>query len=102
MSEDRAGGWIAFLIAAIAIAACVMALCGCERVTPTDQAARANGMPLDACEVVEYDRPIWLPYCHHAYKVYDRQTGDAWWLLVMNEGAESENYIVLPLDEKEV
>jgi hypothetical protein len=59
-------------------------------------------MPLDACTVVEYARPIWLPYCQHAYKVYDRITGDAWWLLVMNEGAESENYIVLPLDEKEV
>ena len=98
MDEDRAGGWIAFLIAAIVIAACVLALCGCaEHVTPTD---RAHGMPLDACEVVEYDRPIWLPDCDHAYKVYDRQTGDAWWLLDMGQGSRSAtSYIVLPLDE---
>jgi hypothetical protein len=95
MDNDN-GGWAIYLLAAIVITLLVILICGCERVTPTD---RANGMPLDACTVVEYDRPAWLPYCSHAYKVYDRQTGDAWWLLVMSEGSESENYIVLPLDE---
>jgi hypothetical protein len=99
VSEDR-GGWLAFLIAAIVVAACVLALCGCKKVVPTDHAARAHGMPLDACEVVEYDRPIWLPDCNHAYKVYDRQTGSAWWLLDMGQGSKSAtSYIVLPLDE---
>lgn len=99
MGDDK-GGWIAFLVAAVVVAACVLALCGCENVVPTDQAPRAHGMPLDACEVVEYDRPIWLPDCVHAYKVYDRITGDAWWLLDMGQGEKSAtSYIVLPLDE---
>lgn len=89
-------------LAAVSAALTAILLCGCGRVAPTDQAAKAHGMPLDACEVVEYDRPAWLPYCSHAYKVYDRTTGDAWWLLVMNEYKESENYIVLPLNEGDV
>ena len=98
MTNDDRAGWIAFAIAAIVIAACVLSLCGCdyEEVTPTD---RANGVPLDACSVVEYDRPIWLPDCNHAYKVYDRQTGDAWWLLLMNENSKTKGYVVLPLSE---
>jgi hypothetical protein len=95
VSGDR-GGWIAFLIAAIVIAACVLALCGCDSVTPTD---RTNGMPLDACEVVEYDRPAWLTNCVSAYKVYDRQTGDAWWLLDMGIYNGTPVYVVLPLSE---
>ena len=98
MTNDDRAGWVAFLIAAIVVALCVLSLCGCnEKVTPTD---RANGMPLDACTVTEYDRPVWLPKCSHAYKVYDRTTGDAWWLLVMG-GQDSKygDYIVLPLDE---
>lgn len=106
MTNDDKKGWVAFLIAAIVVAGCVLALCGCsltpESVVPTD---RVPGMPLDACTVLEYDRPVWLPTCQHAYKVYDRQTGDAWWLLVMGQYSEHNetkiNYIVLPLDESE-
>ena len=100
MSSDDKKGWVAFFIMAFVVAACVLMLCGCdydyEEVAPTD---RANGMPLDACTVVEYDRPVWLPDCDHAYKVYDRTTGDAWWLLMMSEDTKHEGYIVLPLDE---
>ena len=100
MTNDDKKGWVAFFIASVIIALCVLALCGCQQqVTPTDH---AHGMPLDACTVVEYDRPVWLPRCQHAYKVYDRQTGDAWWLLVTGNGDDSErytNYIVLPLSE---
>lgn len=49
-------------------------------------------MPLDSMTVAEYDQPVWLPECEHAYKVFDRQTGDAWWLLVTSDG-----YVTLPL-----
>lgn len=99
MDNDN-GGWAIYLLAAIIITIAVILICGCKKVVPTDQAARAHGMPLDACEVVEYDRPIWLPDCNHAYKVYDRQTGDAWWLLDMGQGSKSAtSYIVFPLDE---
>ena len=98
MSSDDKKGWVAFFIAALVVAACVLMLCGCDKVTPTD---RANGMPLDACTVVEYDRPVWLPDCEHAYKVYDRQTGNAWWLLDIGKGSKTStsSYVVLPLDE---
>lgn len=95
--RDDNGGWLVYLLAAVVVTLLAMALCGCmPKVEPTD---RANGMPLDACTVTEYDRPVWLPYCDHAYKVYDRQTGSAWWLLVINEGADCEGYVVLPLAE---
>lgn len=57
---------------------------------------RVNGMPLDAMSMSEYDRPVWLPDCEHAYKVYDRQTGDAWWLLETEKG-----YVTLPLEADE-
>ena len=68
-----------------------------SRVEPTDVVTdHVNGMPLDACTVTEYDRPVWLPYCDHAFKVYDRQTGDAWWLLYISV---YEGYVVLPLAE---
>ena len=70
MNEDRAGGWIAFLIAAIVIAACVLALCGCVPIEdapaamlpPEETVAteHASGMPLDA---IEYDPPAWMPWC---------------------------------------
>lgn len=97
MQSDDRGGWAVYLLAAILLTIIVIMLCGCDaNVTPTDH---ANGMPLDACEVVEYDRPVWLPSCDHAYKVYDRTTGDAWWLLMMDEGTRHEGYIVLPLSE---
>lgn len=85
--------------AAVSVALAAILLCGCGRVVPTDQAARAHGMPLDACEVVEYDRPIWLPDCKRAYKVYDRQTGDAWWLIDMGIHNGTPVYVVLPLGE---
>ena len=89
------------VLAAVSMALTAILLCGCDsNVVPTDKAARAHGMPLDACEVVEYDRPIWLTNCERAYKVYDRQTGDAWWLLEMYYGGEGGyGYVVLPLDE---
>jgi hypothetical protein len=104
VSEDRAGGWIAFLIAAIAIAACVMALCGCvpiedveAEMLPPEQTGQArelatehaNGMPLDA---ISYDPPAWMPSCYKAYRIYDRTSGQQWWVLVMGNG-----YVVLPI-----
>ena len=99
MDEDRAGGWLAFLIAAIAIAACVMALCGCVPIEDVDAAMlppeqaeateHANGMPLDA---ISYDAPEWMPGCYEAYRVYDRTNGEQWWVLVMGNG-----YVVLPI-----
>lgn len=89
------------VIATVTVALTAILLCGCdETVIPTDKATRAHGMPLDACEVIEYDRPIWLTDCEHAYKVYDRQTGDAWWLLKLYDGGEGDpGYVVLPLGE---
>ena len=59
-------------------------------------------MPLDACEVVEYDRPIWLSDCEHAYKVYDRITGDAWWLLDLGLDRNAHEYVVLPLGKEDM
>lgn len=88
------------VIATVSVALTTILLCGCdETVVPTDRASRAHGMPLDACEVVEYDRPIWLTDCRHAYKVYDRQTGDACWLLDMGTNNGTPVYVVLPLGE---
>ena len=96
MDDDKAG-WIAFLIAAIVVAFCVLSLCGCDREIEVDK--KVPGMPLDGYEVDEYYRPAWLPNCQHAYKVYDRQTGDAWWLLEIQGRVGIEKYVVLPLDE---
>lgn len=87
------------VIATVTVALTAILLCGCDDIVTTDTVARAHGMPLDACEVVEYDRPAWLPKCKRAYKVYDRQTGDAWWLLDMGyDSANTNNYMVLPLE----
>ncbi len=87
----------AAIIAFVFISTIALALYACETgITPTD---RAHGMPLDACSITEYDRPVWLPKCDHAYKVYDRQLGHAWWLLVIHEGCVNEGYVVLPLEE---
>jgi hypothetical protein len=94
MTNDDKKGWVAFLIAAIVVAGCVLALCGCDT-AEADTIKNANGMPLDA---ISYDPPAWMDLCTRAYKVYDRTTGDAWWLLVMNGGSK---YVVLPLDEAE-
>lgn len=94
MNSDDKKGWVALFIAAIVIALCVLSLCGCDTATadevPTES---AHGMPLDA---ISYDPPVWLKYCDHAYKVYDRTTGDTWWLLVMNGGSK---FVVLPLGD---
>jgi hypothetical protein len=95
VSEDK-DGWIAFLIAAIVIAACVLALCGCDRASaeamPDERTTEhAPGMPLDA---IAYGAPEWMPECYAAYRVYDRTNGEQWWLLVMGNG-----YAVLPIDE---
>ena len=87
MSEDRAGGWIAFLIAAIAISACVLALCGCDT-AEANTIKSANGMPLDA---ISYDPPEWMPNCCKVYRFYDRASGQQWWVMEMGNG-----YVVLP------
>ena len=92
---------VAKVIAVVAVFVAIALLCGCDylkKVNPTD---RAHGMPLDAYSVVEYDRPVWLPDCEHAYKVYDRQTGNAWWLLDMGKGSRTStsSYVVLPIND---
>ena len=105
MDDDTKAGWLAFLIAAIVIAACVLALCGCvpiedveaEMLPPeqTEQTTEhAPGMPLDA---ISYDPPAWMPSCEEAYRVYDRTNGQQWWVLVM-----WQDYVVLPIDGAEL
>lgn len=69
---------------------------GCSRNVEADD--KAPGQPLDAHSVTEYDRPAWLPACDHAYKVTDRQTGQQWWLLVMNENSKVESYVCMPIE----
>lgn len=60
----------------------------CERhVSSEDAPPRLNGQPLDAHNVVEYDRPAWLDECEKCYRVIDRMTGQRWWLLKMNDGS---------------
>ncbi|MBR3387508.1 MAG: hypothetical protein IKG84_04670 [Bacteroidales bacterium] len=70
-------------------------LTGCARIKADD---KAPGQPLDAHSVTEYDRPAWLPACDHAYKVTDSQTGQQWWLLVMNESTSKESYVCMPIE----
>lgn len=54
----------------------------CERhVSSVDAPPRLNGQPLDAHNVVEYDKPVWLPECERCYRVIDRMTGQRWWLM---------------------
>ena len=72
-------------------------LCGCRPKVESDD--KAHGQPLDAHTITEYDRPEWLPACDHAYKVIDRQTGQQWWLLVMNENTKMESYVCMPIVE---
>lgn len=60
----------------------------CEHhVSSADAPPRLNGQPLDAHNVVEYDRPVWLGECERCYRVIDRMTGQRWWLLKMNDGS---------------
>ena len=89
---------VALILAIALIAVTMIGLAGCAtQVTATD---KANGMPLDACSVTEYECPVWLEGCSHAYKVVDRQTGDTWWLLVMHENTKEQDYIVLPCEDE--
>ena len=69
---------IALASVALASAAALVAV-GCSGEVAAD--GRAPGQPLDAHEVVEYDRPAWLPECERCYKVVDRQGGWSCWLL---------------------
>lgn len=72
---------------------------GCAQRIKADD--KAPGQPLDAHSVTEYDRPAWLPACDHAYKVIDRQTGQQWWLLVMNENSKVESYVCMPIESED-
>lgn len=98
-------GYIVYLIIAAIIAATVFALCGCVPVEDVDAAMlppeqaeqtteHAPGMPLDA---ISYDPPAWMPSCYKAYRIYDRTSGQQWWVLVM-----WQDYIVLPIDGAEL
>ena len=89
---------MAFKLTTAAILAVVLAflLFGCSY----DAGGNPNktpGLPLDAHSVTEYNKPEWLRYCDHCYKVTDRNTGQSWWLLVMREGTGNEDYIALPI-----
>jgi len=75
----RAALAMAAFVAAMVILTTVLTSCsgnGSEDAPP-----RLNGQPLDAHNVVEYDRPAWLGECERCYRVIDRMTGQRWWLL---------------------
>lgn len=87
-------------IAILAVVAAFLFLgCGGTATTSVtaDNPSKTPGLPLDAHSVTERDKPEWLRYCDHCYKVTDRNTGQSWWLLVMREGAANEGYIALPI-----
>ena len=48
---------------------------------------KVNGQPLDAHEIAEYDRPVWLPDCIRSWKVTDRGSGKKFWLLQFADGS---------------
>jgi len=78
--NERGTFWYALpAIAFIAAMTAAALLMGCSQDVTPDR--RAPGQPLDAHEVVEYDRPAWLPECERCYKVVDRQGGWSCWLL---------------------
>lgn len=70
----------ALLVAVLALTV----MYACERHGSKDAPPRLNGQPLDAHNVVEYDRPAWLGECERCYRVIDRMTGQRWWLLKMD------------------
>ena len=67
----------ALLVAVLALTV----MYACERHGNVDAPPRLNGQPLDAHNVVEYDRPAWLGECERCYRVIDRMTGQRWWLI---------------------
>ena len=100
MEKDIRAATVRAVVAALAFVAAltliVAFMMGCARNVEADD--KAPGQPLDAHSVTEYDRPAWLPACDHAYKVIDRQTGQQWWLLVMNENSKVESYVCMPIE----
>ena len=93
MTNDDKAGWIAFVIAALVVALCVLAMCGCDAAEAEAIDVRRTGMPLDA---LSYDPPVWMDGCTSARKIVDRNTGDSWWLLTIGEGVYID-YVVLPI-----
>ena len=70
------------IVTALLMAVLVLTIMyACERHVSMDAPPRLNGQPLDAHNVVEYDRPAWLNECERCYRVIDRMTGQRWWLL---------------------
>ncbi|MBR2125813.1 MAG: hypothetical protein IJ943_03665 [Akkermansia sp.] len=59
----------------------------CSRPAEEPKAIKVNGQPLDAHEIAEYDRPVWLPDCVRCWKVTDRGSGKKFWLLQFADGS---------------
>ena len=106
MDEKPTMTLVAFLLAAIAMTAAILALtcCKSQDVTEADVAQvtpieRASGCPLDA---IEYDVPAFMKdnatplneLC--CYKVVDRLSKSEWWLVRMNG-----EWVALPIESKE-
>lgn len=81
----RAALAVAAFVAAMVVLTAVLTSCSGNE--SEDAPPRLNGQPLDAHNVVEYDRPVWLGECEKCYRVIDRMTGQRWWLLKMNDGS---------------
>jgi len=98
MDEKPTMTLVAFLLAAIAMTAAILALtcCKSQDVTEADVAQvtpieRASGCPLDA---IEYDAPAFADCGGKSFRVSDRFSGASWWLLRMRG-----EWIVLPIME---
>ena len=104
MDEKPTMTLVAFLLAAIAMTAAILALTCCKSqdvteadVTQVTPIERANDCPLDA---IAYDAPAFMKdnatplHELRCYKVVDRFSGASWWLLRM-----SGEWIVLPIME---